>query len=110
MEVTPLQGHKSEVDSTTDIDSPVKKPKLIKSKPKAKPKAKQVKGTVAARTEAAQKRAAEIFSSTPSSNEDEVHCLRQQVQDLERKLASPPQVQPSSKLLRYMYMYSTHCL
>lgn len=31
-----LRSDESEVDSTTDIDSPVKKPKLDKSKPKAK--------------------------------------------------------------------------
>lgn len=90
-----LQGDESEVYSTTDIDSPVKKKRKV-TQNKSIPK--QGKSALSARIQAAKKWAAEIFSSTPGGSDNEVARLRQQVQDLERKLASPPQGQPSSKL------------
>lgn len=104
-----LQGDESEVDSTTDIDSPVKKRKVTQNKSTPK----QGKSALSARIQAAKKRAAEIFSSTPGGSDNEVARLRQQVQDLERKLASPPQGQPSSKLphkIQYCLRYTHACI
>ena len=69
MELMPediLQGNKSEVDSTTDIDSPIKKRKVTQSKPKRK----RAKSAVSAHIQAAKKRKYDQLANMELTSKD----------------------------------------